>query len=114
MAELPEPWTERTPEPRYMYDRVPTFGVARDAERMRQGVPPERRRPAYRKRRRERGPFVTYLRLPWSYGESAPGDRWHRLRCKQGRHDLTGGHTMQLGGDVIFVERRCRWCSEPA
>lgn len=114
MAELPERWSERTPEVRYLFDRVPTFGLARDAERMRQGVPPERRQPNPRKRRRERGPFVTYLRLPWSYGDRSPGDVWHRIQCWRGRHEMGGGHTMQLGSAVVFVERSCRWCSAPS
>jgi hypothetical protein len=113
MGELPELWTERTPEKRYLYDVEPTFGVARDAERMRQGVPPERRTTTYRRQRRERGPFVTYLRLPWSYGDRSAGDTWHKLRCKTGRHEITGGHTMQLGSATVFIERQCRWCSAP-
>lgn len=113
MAEHPELWTERTPEQRYLFDRQPSFGVAREAERMRQGIPPEpTSRPG--RRRRERGPFVTYLRLPWSYGDRSPGDVWHRLRCRRGRHEITGGHTMQLGSTVVFLERECRWCGAKA
>jgi len=113
MAELPERWTERTPEQRYLYDKVPTFGLARDAERMRQGVPPDRRAPTVKKRRRERGPFVTYMRMPWSYGDRNDSVL-RRLRCRRGRHELIGGSTMQLGSTVVFVERTCRWCGAGA
>ena len=114
MAEHPELWTERTPEERYLFDRVPSFGLARDAERMRDGVPPVIPRTNVRKPRRQRGPFLTYLRLPWSYGDRSPGELWHRLRCRRGRHEMGGGHTMQLGSTVVFIERRCRWCgAEP-
>lgn len=113
MAELPELWSERPTEKKYLYNREPSFGVARDAERMRQGIPPE---PFVRttKPRRERGPFVTYLRLPWAYGDRSPGDAWHRMRCWRGRHDMAGGHTMQLGSAVVFIERECRWCGSKA
>lgn len=110
MADHPELWTERTPEPRYLFDRVPTFGVAHEAEQMRKGVPPIRRVAKVRKPRRARGPFVTYLRVPWAYGDRDPADRWHRMRCRFGRHEIRGGHVMQLGSATVFVERRCRWC----
>ena len=113
MAEHPELWTEQTAEQRYLFDRAPTFGVAREAERMRQGIPPTPRTPDPRKRRRERGPFVTHLRLPWSYSERNSGDIWHRIQCRWGRHQMSGGHTMQLGSTLVFVERRCRWCGSP-
>ncbi|MDQ4090112.1 MAG: hypothetical protein M3163_07390 [Actinomycetota bacterium] len=111
MAELPELWSERTPEQRHLYGREPSFGAARDAERMRLGIPPE---PVARRARRQRGPFVTHLRMPWSYSERGPGDAWHRMRCWRGRHDMAGGHTMQLGSAVVFIERECRWCGEKA
>jgi len=27
---------------------------------------------------------------------------------------MAGGHTMQLGSSIVFIERRCRWCeAEP-
>lgn len=112
MAEHPELWTDRSPERRALYDTPPTFGLAREAEMMRQGTAPEPRRRADRRRRRgrERGPMVTYLRMPWSYGDRSPGDVWHRMNCRRGRHELCGGHTMQLGSAVVFIERRCRWC----
>jgi hypothetical protein len=114
VAEHPELWTEQTPEQRYMFGRVPTFGAARDAELMRMGVPPAPREVTPRKRRRERGPFVTYLRLPWSYGDRGPGDFWRRIQCRRGHHVMSGGHTMQLGSSVVYVERTCRWCgAEP-
>jgi hypothetical protein len=106
-----ERWTEPTAEQRYLYGRVPSFGLARDAELMRQGVAPVIPRPERTRRpQRERGPFLTYLRLPWSYGDRSPGDLWHRMQCRRGHHEVIGGHTMQLGSTVVYVERRCRWC----
>jgi hypothetical protein len=110
MADHPELWTEKTPEPKYLFDRVPTFGVANEAEKMRMGVPPPPRVARTRKRRRERGPFVTYMRVPWSYSDHNAADTWHRMRCRLGRHEIHGGHVMQLGSATVFVERRCRWC----
>ncbi len=80
VAELPELWTAPTPEP-------------------------DTRKPP-----RERGPFLTYLLLPWSYGDGDSGERWHRVQCFVGRHGMGGGHTMQVDGEVVFIERRCRWC----
>ncbi len=109
MAEYPELWTERTPKQRYLYGVEPTFGAAHDAELMRNGHPPAPRvRP--RKRQRDRGPFITYLRVPWSWGDNSPGDVWHRLQCRRGRHVIAGGHTMQLGSSTVYIERTCRWC----
>lgn len=114
MADHPELWTEKTPERRYLFDRVPTFGVAQEAERMRQGQPPPPRVQRRRRPRRERGPFVTYMRVPWSYSDRNVADTWYRVRCRFGRHEIHGGHVMQLGSTSVFVERRCRWCgAEP-
>ena len=110
MAEHPELWTEKTPEPRYLFDRAPTFGLARDVERLPQEVPPAPIPSSPRKPRRERGPFLTYLALPWSYGDGDTGEFWHRVRCRLGRHAMSGGHAMQLGGTLVYIERRCRWC----
>ena len=110
MADHPELWTESTPERRYRFDRAPTFGLARDAERMQHEVPAARVPARGRKRGRDRGPFVTYLRLPWSYGDRNRGEFWHRLQCRRRRHEMAGGHTIQLGSTVVFIERRCRWC----
>lgn len=111
MAELPEIWTEKTPARPGLFDRAPTFGVAHEAERLAAQPPPEaadENEP--RKPRRQHGPFLTHLLLPWSYGDRSPGDRWHRLQCWRGRHALVGGHAMQLDSAIVFVERRCRWC----
>ena len=66
------------------------------------------------KRRRARGPFLTYLGMPWSYGDRDSSDRWHRLQCRRGRHEMHGGHTMQVDGAVVFIERQCRWCDAGA
>jgi hypothetical protein len=110
MAEHPELWTEGTPEQRYLFDHQPAFGLAHEAERMRQGEPPAPRRSKARRRRRDLGPTWTYFRMPWSYGDRSAGDVWHRLRCRRGHHEMGGGHSMQLGSTVVYVERRCRWC----
>ena len=122
-----------------MYDRPATFGLARDAERMRQGIPPPAilRAPSRRRfsrratadvdrghpldhrvwecrsRAREMplyGRTWTHLRNWWSTGDNRPADMWHRMRCRRGRHDYRGGHAMQLGSSTVHVERRCLWC----
>lgn len=111
MAEDLEPWTERTPVPRTLFDRAPTFGLAREAERLSaEGAAPVDLEREPRPPRRERGPFVTYMQMPWSYGDHGAGDRWRRARCRWGRHRMCGGDTMQVGGETVFIERRCRWC----
>lgn len=110
MAEDLERWTERTPEPSHLFNRVPTFGLARDAERICDIAPTLPIEVEPRKPRRERGPFITYLRMPWSYGDRGERDVWHRIRCRVGRHEIAGGHAMQVAGTTIFVERSCRWC----
>ena len=106
-----ERWTEKTPERQSLFDRTPAVGRAAAVERLREetnrpcdppAIPP--------KPPREWGPFMTYLQMPWSYGDRAPGDFWHRMRCRIGRHEIAGGHPMQLAGAVVFVERHCRWC----
>ena len=116
MAELPERWTERTPERQSSFDLEPAFGRGEQVQRLRDelaAAPPIPTTPP--KPRREWGPFMTYLQMPWSYGDSYPGDFWHRLRCRVGRHEINGGHPMQVEGAVVFIERRCRWCGvEPA
>ena len=114
MAEHPELWTERTPERRYLFDRAPRFGLARDAERLGEEVPPVPPTTSTWKGRRERGPFLTYLRLPWSYGDRNATDLWHRVQCRRRRHQMSGGHTVQLGSTVVFIERSCRWCGAEA
>lgn len=109
MAEHPELWTERTPE-RHLFDRAPAFGLAGEAQRLPLELPPDPEPAAPSKPRRERGPVVTYLCLPWSYSDTSPGDRWQRVKCRFGRHAMSGGHAMQVNGDVVYIERRCRWC----
>lgn len=105
MAEELERWTERTPE------RV-SFGLAREAELLPVPAPPPVEEPVTESEPEpERGDFLTYLCLPWSYGDhDSIADKWRRLRCRRGRHEMAGGHTMQLGGSVAFIERSCRWC----
>ncbi len=111
MAHLLEPWTERTPTPTGTGDLVPMAESAASA-----AVPALPDPPALEaaKPERERGPFLTYLCMPWSYGDRMPGEAWHRWKCRLGRHVIVGGHTMQLGGTDVFVARQCRWCgAEP-
>ncbi|MDQ6726332.1 MAG: hypothetical protein M3066_09255 [Actinomycetota bacterium] len=105
MAELPELWTERTPERLDPRDRAATTGLGPDADAI-----PDPPAIPIGKDRRERGPFLTYLCLPWSYGDRTRGERWHRLQCRRRRHQVDGGHVMQVGGAAVFVARRCRWC----
>jgi hypothetical protein len=106
MAELPEVRSylpERLPEPRQLYDRAHTYGVAHDLERMRAGKGPAPRTP----------------RVPARYGRQRRRGRsdvgrlagaWHRFRCRTGHHDVRGGGQMQLGSRYVFIERRCIWC----
>jgi len=112
MAELPELWTESTPEVRRsQLERSRTSGLEREAETFVPAPPDE---PPAQKPRRERGPFVTYLQMPWSYGDQRRSDLWHRMQCRWGRHKMTGGHSMQLDGAIVFIERHCRWCEADA
>lgn len=104
MAEHPELWTEKTPEP--LSDRTPV-PMAQEIVPADDAPPPPAPKP-----RRERGPFLTYLFLPWSYGDGdrQPGEAWHRMKCRLRRHQMVGGHMVQVGGDVVYLERTCRWC----
>ncbi|HTJ75161.1 MAG TPA: hypothetical protein VL337_07325 [Acidimicrobiales bacterium] len=111
MAKDLERWTERTP------DRAPTFGLAREAELLPLPVPVPAPEPTEdadalpAPSEPEHGPFLAHLLLPWSYGDhDTLADKWRRLRCRRGRHEMIGGQTMQVGGSVTFLERRCRWC----
>ena len=111
MAEELERWTEKTPERQSLFDRTPAIGLSRDVARLQQELAQPPDPPAIPpKPPREWGPFMTYLQMPWSYGDRTPGDFWHRVRCRVGRHEIAGGHSMQLAGAVVFVERQCRWC----
>ena len=111
MAEDLERWTEKTPERQSLLDRTPALGRAAQVQRLREEINQPSDPPAIPpKPPREWGPFMTYLQMPWSYGDRCPGDFWHRVRCRVGRHEIAGGHPMQLAGAVVFVERHCRWC----
>jgi hypothetical protein len=114
MAELPERRSDllpqRLPEPRQLYDRPHTYGVAHDLERMRAGLGPGPRTPRLPNRygrRRGRGRESDVGRLAAA---------WHRFRCRTGHHDVRGGGQMQLGSRYVLIERRCIWCdaSPPA
>lgn len=110
MAEHPEVPSDLLPdrlrEPRQLFDRPHTYGVAHDLERFRQGLGPAPRPP----------------RIQGRYGRVAGRGReratdvgrlagvWHRLRCRTGHHDVRGGGQMQLGSRFVLIERRCIWC----
>jgi hypothetical protein len=91
--------------------------VARDLELMKQGAlaprtpTPPRQSRLRRARPKELRPGI---RGRWSSRDTGPADLWHRLMCRFGRHDIRGGHTMQLGSEFVYVERRCQWCDTPA
>lgn len=110
MAELPELRShllpERLPEPRQLFDRPHTYGVAHDLERMRQGLGPAPRTPRVHARSRRRGVFLR--RRDKDVGRLAGA--WHRFRCRTGHHDMRGGGQMQLGSRYVLIERRCIWC----
>ncbi len=114
MAEHPELWTEKTPEP--LPDRTPAIGTGRDLERLSPENQPEEAPVPPAKPGRERGPFLTYLFLPWSYGDGdrQPGETWHRMKCRLRRHQMTGGQMVQVGGESVFLEASCRWCGTTA
>ncbi len=107
MAEDLDRWTERTP---HLFNRAPAFGLARAVEDMDGQLPPPTAQDPPPAPRRERGPVMTYLSMPWSYGDRGERDFWHRVRCRVGRHELRGGHPMQLDGAIVYIERSCRWC----
>ena len=115
MAEVPElrfhPVPQRALPPRQLYDKPHAYGVAQELERIKQGYRPPPRPPRIRTRshRARRGPWAAFRR--WSANrERGPADLWHRLRCRTGHHEMRGGHQMQLGSRVVFIERRCKWC----
>jgi len=116
MADVPDLWTERMPATRPLFDRRPAFGLSRAAGGMPPEAPPALVTTEPRMPEKEHGPFLTYLCLPWSYGDRGRtlGDLWHRLQCRRERHQVHGGHVAQVGGAVVFVERRCRWCGAEA
>lgn len=106
MAEEPEPGLGKSSERRERLSRA-SLGLTRSANVVPPDVAPGAAEPDTGDRP---GSFMTYLCLPWSYGDRNAGEARHRLQCRMGHHDIAGGHTMHLDGDVVFVERRCRWC----
>ncbi|HWI02934.1 MAG TPA: hypothetical protein VNT52_03790 [Acidimicrobiales bacterium] len=97
MADLPELRThalpQRLPEPRQLYDKPHTYGVAHDLERMRQGLGPALRTPRIPARYGRR----LGLRRSRSNDVGRLAGIWHRFRCRTGHHDVRGGGQMQLG-----------------
>lgn len=116
MAELPELWSDRSPEkpapPAPLFGRPPSFGVAHDLELMKQGaLPPRTRRPQRHRRLRGEGEGSwAGVRRRWADSDNTPADIWHRIRCRTGHHELRGGEQMQLGSRYVYLERRCIWC----
>jgi len=102
VAEDLELWTERTPE-------MP-ISSALDAHRPTHEPASVDTTIEVPKAGRERGPFLTYLCLPWSYGDRDRRQIWRRIQCRRRRHEMAGGHTVHLGGSLVFIERQCRWC----
>lgn len=127
VADYPERWKEQTPQTRALFNREYTFGVANEAERLRQGSLPASARAtrivrdhpldhrpwqcrAEARTRPLHGRTLMHLRLKWANRDHHLGDFWHRAMCRTGRHEIRGGEQMQLGSRVVRVERRCRWC----
>jgi hypothetical protein len=120
VAELPELRSERVPArpdpPAPLFGQPPAFGVARDLELMKRGeLAPRVPRPPRRSRlpmpgAEPRGRF----RGRWATRQTGPADLWHRILCRYGRHDMRGGHQLQLGSEFVYVERRCQWCDKAA
>jgi hypothetical protein len=111
MAEPPELWKDLTPERKPLFGRDPSFGVARELERVRQGgAAPVKRRPVGPHVGPERHGAWATLRRRWAVSRHHPSDIWHRLMCRRGRHDIRGGHQIQLGSSFVNIERRCLWC----
>jgi hypothetical protein len=120
MADMPDrprtdplPMPGAAPEPRY--GRTHNFGVARDLELFKQGALPPRptnasRRASARALRDRRPGPRTGVRGWVASREVGPSDLWHRAQCRLGRHEMRGGHQMQLGSRYVHVERRCQWC----
>lgn len=119
MAELPERRTDQLPTrplaPAPLFGHAPAFGVAHDLDLMKQGaLPPRTPRP---QSRRHQAAVAAYgqprgrrMRTWWASRDRGPGDLWHRVLCRFGRHEMRGGHQLQLGSRFVFVERRCQWC----
>lgn len=118
MGELPdlraERWPERPGEARQLFDHPHSYGVAHEAERLREGFVPAPRTPRMRTRtRRERLGLRASFRRRWAESNARPVDLWHRMRCRGGHHEFRGGEQIQLGSRFAYIERRCIWCDAP-
>jgi hypothetical protein len=125
MAEPPEIWPVRWPEPpgrtssspltpvRPIGDRVPRFGVAQELDSPRRDGgtsasprPVDRSAPPTPSREGAWANLCTW----WACRDVHPADLWHRLQCHFGRHHVEGGRQIQLGSRFVRTERRCVWC----
>lgn len=120
MAESPERRSDlladRPAAARPLFDRAHGYGVAHDLERMRAGMAPSPRPPRVRAPTSlRRGGLLASVRRRWASSDNRPADVWHRLRCRAGHHEFSGGELMQLGSRFVLIERRCTWCdAEPS
>lgn len=112
MAEHPELWTDRASPDRPLFDHKHSFGLANEAERVRLGIDrPSPRSVASRPRSAGHGGAVSRVLLrSRGHNEGRLSNIWHRVKCRGGHHEIQGGHSMQMGTDWVFVQRRCRWC----
>jgi hypothetical protein len=119
MAELPQLRSDRRPAfpppPAPLFGQPPSFGVAHDLELLKHGaLPPRPPRPGRSRRRGREGARrqwpLSGVRRWWASRDRRPSDLVHRVLCRVGRHDMRGGHQMQLGSTFVHVERRCQWC----
>lgn len=108
MAEHPELWKDRTPESRPLFDHKHSFGVAREAERAREAIASSSG--LQQSNGHRQGVAFPALHRPWANGEGRLSNFWHRVKCRSGRHEIQGGHSIQIGSDLVFFPRRCRWC----
>jgi hypothetical protein len=69
-----------------------SFGATREAKQIHQAARPV---------------FLNRMR-PWVARSDV--SLWRRIRCGRGRHEVQGGERIRVGGDFLFLERRCRWC----
>lgn len=83
------------------------FGVAAEVDRAISTATGAGRRAA--EEGRDGGAWAS-LRTWWASRDAHPRDAWHRLLCRVGRHEVSGGQRVQLGTDAVFIQRSCRWC----
>lgn len=112
MAEYPDVWKDPTAERRPLFGHEHAFGVSADVERARQNVvsAAERATTARREREHKEPALVRIVCSRRGGGDKGLSALFHRINCRRGHHEIHGGHALQLGAEVVFVARRCRWC----